>query len=206
MARLMAGASVLLAASTPVAHAAQQVVRGRLFLVTDPSAGRSSKRHVLIHGADFPGTTTVVGDPLANGAMLLVVANGRTSTRQTFALPPGAFSRPNGPGWSRLVKRRRAIYTYVDERGENGPVTFLTIHQVASSFRVNATLEGRGQRRQVSIVPPNPGTDGVMVLSINGGDSYCVPFGGAAGGKITENDAETFRITHPRFKDCPEAP
>jgi len=146
--RLMAGASVLLAASAPVAHAAEQVVRGRLFLVTGPSAGMSpSKRHVLIYGADFPGTTTVVGDPLANGAMLLVAANGRTSI-----------------------------------------------------------VDGRGTRRQVSIVPPNPGTDGVMVLSINGGDSYCVPFGGAAGGKIIENDEETFRIAHPRFKECPEAP
>ena len=55
MARLVAGASVLLAASAPVAHAAEQVVRGRLFLVTGPSAGMSpSKRHVLIYGTDFP--------------------------------------------------------------------------------------------------------------------------------------------------------
>jgi len=203
---LLTGALVLLAAFAPPAGAAQQMVRGRVLVVTDPLPGvNSSRRHILVYGAELPSTSTVVGDPRSDGAQLLVVAKGNTSASQTFMLPPGAFAEPNGPGWRRLVKRRRAIYTYVDERGENGPVTGLTIRQVGGSFRIKATLDGRGNNPEISVVPPNPGTDGGVIVSINGGDSYCVAFGGAAGGKITDNDAETFRITKARLEGCPVA-
>jgi len=205
--QLVTGAFVLLVAFAPPAGAAQQMVRGRLFVVNDPLPGvNSSRRHILVYGFELPSTKTVAGDPLSDGAQLLVIASGNTSSSQSFMLPPGAFAEPNGPGWRRLVKRRRAIYTYVDERGENGPVTSLTIQQVGRSFRIRATLDGRGNNPEISVVPPNPGSDGGMIVSINGGDSYCVAFGGAAGGKTTDNDAETFRITHPRLEGCPLAP
>jgi arylsulfatase A-like enzyme len=43
---------------------------------------------------------------------------------------------------------------------------------------------GPGPQPHITIVPPAPGTDGAMLFTINGGDTYCVAFGGLAGGTI----------------------
>src|SRR2546427_11327862 len=80
---LLTGALVLLASFAPPAGAAQQMVRGRVFVVTDPLPGvNSSRRHILVYGAELPSTSTVVGDPRSDGAQLLVVAKGNTSASQ----------------------------------------------------------------------------------------------------------------------------
>jgi hypothetical protein len=54
----------------------------------------------------------------------------------------------------------------------------------------------------VDVVPPAPGTDGGLIFTIPGGATYCVNFGGAAGGAVVNAPAtgglqylQTFKIT-----------
>lgn len=200
---LLAGVTLVLAAWAP-ASGADQPVRGQLLVVSDPLAGTNpERRHIKILAR---GTGTIVGNPLADGCTLRVVANGGTSTSQTFVIPPGAFQGPNGPGWTQLSKRHRTSYRYADERGEHGPVTGILMRQVGRRLTILATIDGRGEGTQIDVVPPNPGTDGGMDLSIGGGDRYCVGFGGSARGKVTDDDAILFRISHPRTPTCPTFP
>jgi hypothetical protein len=185
------------------AQAAEHLVRGLSLGVNDPLPGdTASPRHLSIKVRDRV-SGLFAGDPLENGCTLRIVANGATSTSQTIAIPPGAFQDPEGPGWTGFVKKRKAIFRYVDERGQNGPVTSLSIKQVSSRVLLSITLDTRGKNGTIEVVPPNPGTDGGALLSINGGDSYCVGFGGAAGGKIRENTATEFRVSKPRGRACP---
>lgn len=189
------------------ASAAEQLVRGRLFVVSDPLPGSSSSpRHISIRTRDV-GRASIVGDPLANGCTIRVIANGATSSDQTFVLPAGGFQEPDGPGWTKFAKRRRTSYSYVDERGDNGPVTSFVIRQVGARLTITATLDTRGDGAvPIDVVPPDPGTDGGMIVSIDGGDTYCVAFGGSARGKITSNDSVRFRVVNPRGEGCPTVP
>jgi hypothetical protein len=188
----------------PVAYAEEWPIRGLVFAVTDPLPGvNPSRRHISVR-ARGRVSAPFSGDPLVNGATLRVFANGAVSTTQTFVLPGGAFQEPNGPGWSGTLKRHRASYRYVDERGDNGPVTGLAITQLGSHLRIVATVDGRGNAPDIEVVPPDPGTDGGLILAINGGDTYCVLFGGAVRGKIRDNDAEAFRVAKPRTQACPD--
>ena len=201
-------AAVLLLTQLGTALAAEQLVRGRGFVVEDPLPGvNPSRRHITVVALEVRGQQTIVGDPLANGATLTVVANGATPSSQTFVLPAGAFAEPNGPGWSRRASRngRLVSYSYTDERGENGPVTHLLIRQTRATFRFRATAEGRGNNPEITVLPPDPGTDGGAVFTITGGDTYCLAFGGAAEGRITDNDRELFRVVKPRGRACPVA-
>jgi hypothetical protein len=58
--------------------------------------------------------------------------------------------------------------------------------------KLTATILGKlGQGRQphIVVVPPNPGTKAQARLQVTGGATYCVGFGGAAGGTVF-NDGE----------------
>jgi hypothetical protein len=50
---------------------------------------------------------------------------------------------------------------------------------------VKAILKGNVGTQDLSVVPPNPGDEGGIILAINGGGTYCASFGGAAGGGET---------------------
>jgi hypothetical protein len=117
-------------------------------------------------------------------------------------VPPGAFQEPNGPGWKSRLRGARALFVYRDERGENGAVTLVRLQRVGSRFIVRASASAQGNNDPIDFVPPNPGDAARVRVTIGNGDSYCAGFGGAAGGKITQNDAELFRITKPRTKSC----
>jgi len=188
------------------ARAAEHEVRGVGFVLADPLPDDNPpRRHAFAAVRDRRGPG-IVGNPLASGVTVTLLANGATPTVQTFEIPPGAFTEPDGPGWTGRVRRgRRVLYTYRDERGTNGPVTSIRLQSNHAAFLIAVTVDARADD-DVALVPPNPGTDAGMILSINDGDTYCAGFGGAAGGKITDNDANLFRVSKPRLATCPFLP
>ena len=189
-------ALALVALVSGVGHAATQTVRGGTFTVKDPSAGvDATKRRIMAVAKEKASDDTLVGNPVATGGTLAVFANGATSTSQTFALP--------ATGWSAFGSGFR----YRDTHGANGPVASAQVGRTAGgTFFVKATILGKNGT--VTVVPPNPGTDGGIILTITVGDSYCVGFGGAAGGTITAsgNTAKVFKVKRPTGEQCPGAP
>jgi len=208
--RGLGAAAALLLLTASVASAATQTVLGRSFVVRNPSPGGASERTVVVSGRGTASDAALVGDPLANGATLQIIANGAMPTRQsTLVLPPGPYARTSRAGWKVRVAGGATTYTYIDKRGTNGPVRFLTIRHLASagadSIEFRALLTGK--LGPIAVAPPNPGTDGGAIFSINGGDRYCVAFGGAAGGDVSvRNDAGQFKIGRATRAGCPAAP
>ena len=181
-------------------NAAERPVLGRLFALTNPVPANPSRRELGF--AFLDRNVTVVGDPAAGGVTIDVTVDGASSANQAFVVPPGAFHEPNGPGWKSRVRGARTLYVYQDERGENGAVTLLRIARVGTRFVVHGLASARGNNESIQLVPPNPGQSARVRVTIGGGDTYCGGFGGTAGGKITQNDAETFRIIRARTRTC----
>jgi hypothetical protein len=83
--RIMVLAAVVgLAGQAP---AADQTVLGKSLTVKNPST--PDRRKVVVSGKEPGSTSTLVGDPTADGGALTVTANGGAPTSQTFALPQG---------------------------------------------------------------------------------------------------------------------
>ncbi len=177
----------LLDQSASAVGAAEQIVSGKSFIVKDPAPGlNAAQRSVLIIGKDSTSNDVVVGDPVTNGATVEIIANGTTSTEQLFRLPAGA-SINGSPGW-RKIDSPGVGYSYIDSLGINGPVKAALIERSGAVFSVKVTVVGAlgpGPQPHLRVVPPAPGTDGGMRFAINGGDTYCLSFGGPAGGRVT---------------------
>jgi arylsulfatase A-like enzyme len=173
------------AAISPVG-ASEQVVLGKSFVVKDPAPGLDAAlRSVVIFGSDRTSNDTIVGDPVTNGVTVEIIANGATSTEQRFTLPPGA-SVNGSAGWTALGGSVSG-YSYADLRGTNGPVRAALIEKSGTTFMVKVAISGAlgpGPQPHLTVVPPGPGTDGGMRFTINGGDTYCLTFGGDAGGRV----------------------
>ncbi len=194
-----------------VAAAADQTILGRTFVVSNPDPGGDpSRRKIVVLAREDGSPNTIVGDPMASGVTFDVIANGATSTSQTFTVPPGVAAS-HGAGW----RATSTGWMYRDATGTNGPVHTLVIKRTTSGqFTLKVVIYGRqGPEPQprVVVVPPAPGTDGGLVLTINGGDTYCVAFGGAAGGSVQNLPstgvpvgARTFKIMRPTSEPgCP---
>jgi hypothetical protein len=180
------------------AVAAEQTVLGSVLLLRDP--GTATGRTVTAAAIERSSSNTVVGDPLTGGGVLEVLANGGTSSAQTFVLPQGT----NAAGrsyWSALGTRG---YQYRDARGENGPVKSAQLQKTSSgSVVIKAQLGSR--YADVDVVPPNPGSDGCVALTLAGGDRYSVRFG--ADGTVKNNGATSFSVRKPASEGiCDAAP
>src|SRR5262249_53357923 len=122
--RMTAGGALMLAMATafsiPVARAADQTILGRTFVVKDPDPGVDpSARGIVALGKELLTDDSLVGDPLANGATIEIIANGMSPTQQTFTLPPGAYAA-GGHGWK--ASGEPAIgFTWKDPEGQVGP-------------------------------------------------------------------------------------
>src|SRR5262249_48204626 len=146
-------------------------VLGKKLLVVAPADSPHGRRILAIAKEGKGSTNTVVGDPTVGGATLRVVANGGSDTDQTFSLPAAGWSGATGG------------FKYTNKT-TGGAVRSAQISRTgAGIFRIRVSI--RDTSGPVNNVPPNPGTDGGLVLTLGGGgDSYCVAFGGPAGGKI----------------------
>jgi hypothetical protein len=186
----LAAALVLLIGIADHAHAATQTVLGKLLLVASPPSGNET---VVALGKETASPDTVVGDPIANGATVRIMARGDAGQDAIFALPAGA-APPGGAGWKSICQG--CGYLYQDRQLANGPVKRCLIKKTPGGrFLLKCILKGE----MPGIAPPGNGTDGGMIFTINGGDEYCVNLGGAAGGDIvnTPNGA-TFKVGQQR--------
>ena len=203
---LLCAAMVVVGQAAP-AFAGQSVL-GKSFIVKDPQPNVApSKRSIVIRAQESASDDTLQGNPIASGASVQVFAKGASPTWQTFALPAGAYFA-GGWGW-RAIGNPVIEYTYKDSKGLQGPVKSAIIKLAPNkTFLLQVTIKrslGPGPQPHVVVVPPTPGTEGGMRFTINGvgGNTWCVSFGGAAGGQVsnapTSSDPDkTFRIVGSR--------
>ena len=210
--RSLAVALALVAVAGPVGAATQTILGGTFDLRTSYSDD-PTRRRVLVIGFEDVGTPNVViGDPTLNGATLRIVVRGDAgTTEQTFDLPAA--------GWTAYITRHDWP-VYMGFRYTNsetgGAVRSITIERSGFSspegtppptepkpgkFRTRIQL--RGLDGLIDLVPPNPGTEAGVELTLDGGDTYCLAFGGAAGGTVLGNTPRRFSIRKPLAEGCP---
>ena len=123
---------------------------------------------------------------------------------QSFVLDQGMSSKGK-PFWSGSADKG---FTYQDPKGEQGPVTSVSIKKSPSGmFTVSASITGKNG--PVTIVPPDPGTDACFALQLGvdgiSGDRYDVLFG--PGSKFMNKDATLFKAMKPPAEGvCPFGP
>ncbi len=195
MSRLLIGTAlaVMLLLSAGPLHAATQAVLGRSFQVMAPTGGNMSRK-VAGRALEKRSGRAIRGNPVANGASLQVIARGATDSSQTFALPSSGWKAIGATGFQ---------YSNARVGGTSGgAVAQASINRSASGkFKIKVLI--LGSDGPLAVVPPNPGTDGGFILTLTGGDSYCVAFGGAAGGTTVVNDSKAWHITRPDATACP---
>ena len=177
------------------AGAADQPILGKVLIVKDPTEGDDpSRRKVLVVAKETGSDNPLVGDPTVDGATLEITIDGATSSAGAFVMPAGvgptgvAFWRVSGTG-----------FRYKDPTGENGAVRAMRIQRSkAGTFVIKGVVSGK--KGPVSLVPPNHGVQAYVVLTIGGGDRYCVQFG--PGGVSTSN-AKLWRVKQPTQEGCP---
>jgi hypothetical protein len=198
--------SSLLAAGTVLALAgsvlaADQLVKGTALTVKDPAPGVDpTARLVSAAAKEIQSPETIVGNPTlpgsAGGAILQLIANGANPSSQTFNLAQGTSSTGR-PFW---VAIGASGFRYKDAKGDQGPVKLLTIKRTPSAiFSIKAKVSGKNGT--INVLPPNPGTDGYLTVTITGGDRYCVKYGPE--GKVTNNFDKSFKVRKVEVEGCP---
>lgn len=183
-------------------------ILGKSLLVKDPQPGVDpSLRRIVVMGKALASDDSLVGDPVVDGATLQVIAHGATGSVQTFTLPPGA-ALPRGTGWKALGNPPIG-YLYTDAAGTNGPVKTAEIKKSKTGVLILRAVIlgklGQGLQPHIVVLPPNPGTDGGAIFTIGEGGSYCVSFGGPAGGQVTNNAGKLFKVTSTDSSPMTEA-
>jgi hypothetical protein len=162
--------------------------------VRDPT-GTEPQRKVIAVGKESATDIgpAIVGNPVANGATLRVIAKGSTDSNQTYLL--------DAVGWSATGTG----FTYAGPTGGDGdPVMHVGISRTPGGMaHLKASLKGSVGTQSLDVVPPNLGDEGGIILTINGGGTYCVAFGGAAGGSETNDDAQLWKISFAVTQGCP---
>jgi acetyl esterase/lipase len=184
--RLLALGMLVLPLSAP-ARAADQAVLGAALTIKNPST--AAKRKIVVNAKESPSDDTLVGDPSASGATVTITANGGTPSSETYPLPAGVSSITSKPFWSGDATKG---FSYKDPKGENGPVKSAQIKSKGGAFQIKVAVDGK--LGAIGVVPPDPGTDGCVLLEIAGGDSYSVQF---ATGKVTNKDGLLFKVLKP---------
>lgn len=186
---------VTLAAGAAFAESAA-IPGGRLSIV-DPTPTDPSRRSVVFAGGGLGASVT--GDPTtssATGALLQLVVDGTTPSDQTFTLAQGV-SAGGKPFWR---AKGPSGFSYVDKRGERGPVRTLTVKTSArGAVRVKAVI--RGGQGPLDVVPPNTGTQAWALLTLGAGDRLCIHFGPS--GVVRRNDATAFKVARTTTATCP---
>jgi hypothetical protein len=179
----------LVAFTAGLAYAADQTILGSQLLVKNPST--ADKRKIVGKGKEAGSPNTIVGNPVASGGYLQVTANGGSPSSQTFLLPTGNSMLTGKPFWSGDALKG---FKYKDSKGENGPVKVAQIKKSASgTFSIKTVVVGKNGT--ITVVPPNPGTSGCVLLGINGGDTYSVALGPTS--QVTNKGATLFKAKKP---------
>jgi hypothetical protein len=182
--------------------AADHSILGKTFQVKDGAPGvDATKRKIVGLGKEKNSPDFIVGDPTISGATLQVVADGGSPSSQTFLLPQGLSSTGKS-----FWKATGTGFVYKDSLSEQGAVKTLVIKRSASgNFVLKAVALSKVG--PIVVVPPNPGTEGFVVLELLGGDRYCMQYGGAVGGLIKNVSNKLFKVTKvPTEGGCPVPP
>ena len=163
--------AVAFAAIGGTAYAAQQTEAGKLLLVKNPN-GTPPKRKINLKVIEPGSASTVVGDPVANGAKLKVKLDANTDC---YNLPAS--------GWSPIST---IGFKYKDPSGANGPVKVAQIKKTPGGvFQLKALALGKNGT--ITVVPPATQADTNFHILL--GDEHCSTFGGT----INPNDDKTFK-------------
>lgn len=181
------------------APAADQTILGQRLALQNPAPGDPSRRKVVLSARERASADTITGDPTVTGSngggLLQLVVEGGTTTNEVFALPQGT-NRAGRPFWKTLA----GGYRYADPHGENGPVASLVLRKTKTgTLSLRAVLSGR--RAALGVTPPAPGTHAWALLSLSGGDRYCVAFGPDA--TIDDDGARAFTVFRVGSESCP---
>jgi hypothetical protein len=175
------------------ALAADQPILGSQLQLKNP--GAPSKTSLKAAAKEKGSTNTLVGDPVVSGAVLTVRANGGTPSSQTFNLPQGSSPTTGKPYWSGNVTKG---FVYKDSKLEQGPIKQVSIKKTSSGvFQIK--IGGSGKVTPLTVLPPNLGTDGCVLLELGGGDTYSVQFP-AGNGKITNKGALQYSHKKPTLE------
>ncbi len=171
------------------AHAADQTVRGSSLVVRDPST--ADKRKITVKAREVGSDDTIVGDPTTGGATVTISVNGASQSTGTYPLPAGTSPRTSKAFWT---GDPASGFTYSDPKGDNGPVKRAQLKLRGGVFLIKVALDGR--LAAIGVVPPNPGSDGCVLLTIAGGDSYSVQFPSGQV-QVTNRGAALFKVAKP---------
>jgi len=170
-----------------VARAADQTVLGSALNIKNP--GTPDKRRITITAKETATDDTIVGNPTVDGATVTITAEGAAASNEAFALPAGTSPLRGKPFWTGDAVKG---FKYADPKGENGPVKSALIKLKNGTFQIKVAVSGK--LAPVAVVPPDPGTDGCVLLAIGEGDTYSVRF---ASGKVTNKGTALFKVAKP---------
>jgi hypothetical protein len=178
------------------AQAADQLLLGRTFTVKDPDPANPLRRAVKFQVADR-SFNTVVGDPTVSGATLRVIINGATPSDETYVLPAAQWR-------GRVSASGSSSYRFSGGYNTGNVVKRASIRGTPRFGKVDVDGLLGGKYGPLAVVPPNPGTEAIVVFTIVGGDTYCTAWGGAAGGK-TKDTATAYYVSKPTsvIGSCP---
>lgn len=170
LSRRILATAVAIGFGISVSHAADQTILGDTLQVKNPST--ADKRKIVGKAKEKGSDNTLVGDPTVAGATLTIRANGGTPSSQTFSLPAGTSASTGKPFWSGDAVKG---FKYKDAKSENGPIKGVAIRRSGKGvFQIAAS--GGSKVAAITVLPPDPGTDGCLLLEIAGGDTYSVQF------------------------------
>jgi phospholipase C len=169
-------------------RAAEQAVLGSKLLVKNPST--ADKKKVLVSAKESPSSATLVGDPTTNGATLSIRLTGLAPDEETFSLPAGISPMTGKPFWSGDAVKG---FKYKDKKGENGAVAGAQIALKNGTMKIKVQVSGK-TGHTINTVPPNPGADGCVTLTLNLGDSYSMNF---ATGTAVNKGTQQYKILKP---------
>jgi hypothetical protein len=179
--------SLLLA--TTIAYAADQTILGTQLVVKNP--GLPEKRSLTGNAKETASSNTLVGDPTVGGATLMVSAEGTTPSQQVFALPQGTSTKGK-LFWSGDATKG---FKYKDADGDNGAVKQAQIKKSPKGV-FTIKFKATGKTGTVSVLPPNDGDGGCILLALSGGDSYNVRFA-PGDGEVSNKGATLFKVKKP---------
>jgi hypothetical protein len=210
---VLAVSFLLLVRGVAGAPAATQTILGVKLDVRNPRVDDPGARSVSVFAQEEPySPNLLVGDPTVSGATLRVIVRGGAVVRdETHDLPAA--------GWRSYLTRHDwpvyKVFSY-SNASTGGPVRSVIVQRGGyaspegtpppvdprpGEFRLKVRLVGRDGA--IGVLPPDPGEEGDIVLSVGDGDAYCVAFGGPAGGRIIANTLRRFAVMRPTLEGCP---
>jgi len=177
-------------------YARERRILGKKMILRDRTGAEADRRAVILAKevpTDVYGTFyTFDGDPTVDGATLRVIANGGTPSEEAYEL--------DAAGWTAISNG----YRYRGPTGVDGDPVKLVVIKVGYAAYLKVLLNGSLGTQPLGAVPPNPGTDGGMILTIHGGGTYCATYGGAAGGTELDDTTTQWRVLNPTLQPaCP---